>query len=254
MGTAQRLGLIPSPQAHLRQHPRMASPTGHSPHCFAARCAREPCCRDRLEVSGRHSPAANQFHSPLSTACFTPCVDLLVYADCDSPKSLLLCEVLAACERYHGLSPFSVASNVSPLGMVSDLLDALVCEVRPVPSNDGSDVTATDIDEMPPLAFPDDSQQDDEETCQFCGTESFMAENKQTCCRRQMHFSIFGDSEDVEDEYEDNERPMSPRIARTKPKRHASMSTLINIRKSLWAENDVASITPTHEPKRRKVR
>lgn len=175
---------------------------------------------------------------------------LLECADCDSPKSLLLYDVLAACERYHGLPPFSVAPTASQLMMVSDLLDAIAYEMRPISSTDGPDATLTNIDEMPSLD-PADSQHGEEAACQICGSKRIMVEHTRACCRKQMHESIFGcDSEDVEDEYEDDAPPMSPRIARTKPKRHASMSALLGIRKSLWAEKDVASITPAHEPKR----
>jgi len=180
---------------------------------------------------------------------------LCMCADCDSRKSLLLCEVLAACERYHGLLPYSVAPTASQVVMISDLLDAIAYELLPVSSNGGSeeDSTVPDmpyVDEM--TSFVDDSQEEATATCQFCGTENFMTEHNQMCCRKQIHSSIFGDDSDVEDEVED-ELPMSPRIARTKPKRHASMSTLIGIRKSLYAEKDLASITPAHEPKRRRV-
>ena len=59
---------------------------------------------------------------------------LFVCTDCDSAKSLLLCDVLAACERYHALPPFSIVPSASQMVMVSDLLDAIACEMQPVSS------------------------------------------------------------------------------------------------------------------------
>lgn len=179
---------------------------------------------------------------------------LSMCADCDSQKSLLLCEVLAACERYHRLPPYSVAPNASQIAMISDLLDAIACEVRPsVPANDDSDdhitvpgmpyETHSDVNEISSLkSFVDDAQE-----------ETVM--DAQPASAVEAWRVIYGSDSDVEDEFEDDEPrmpPVSPSIARTKPTRRASTSTLIGIRKSLFAEKDLASITPAHEPKRRR--
>jgi len=185
---------------------------------------------------------------PTTLYCALTLLMLFVCADCDSPKSLLLCEVLASFERYHGLPPFSMASSASQIEMISDLLDAIAFEVKPaVSSGDGSNIhisvpgmpyaTTTDVDDMSSLTSFDESPEEAVAACQF------MAD--QTSCRQQIYKSIFGDDSDEDvsdesaDEYEDDDPPMPTCIARTKPNRLASTSTLIGIRKSLWAEKDI---------------